>query len=223
VKFIKEGKNPISLDDFFQAGVHLGHRSSRWEPQMASFLLGSRKGLDVINLDKTLDKVKKSLYILKEVIKDGGNVLLIGNCHETSLFTGALGRRSGIPFVNTKWVGGTLTNWDVFHERPGNLVPESKAKNKKMIPYLMNFKESRGKRPDIVILLNVKGNEVVVREAISLSIPIIGIVDTDTNPLDITYPIPGNDDSVKAHYLYGQLLEWVFNEFYHDEKNEINV
>lgn len=222
MKFIKEDRNPISLDGFFQAGVHLGHRSSRWEPRMASFLMGSRKGLDVINLDKTLGKVKKSLSVLKEVIKDGGNVLLVGNCTETSLFTGALGRRNGVPFVNTKWVGGTLTNWDVFHGRSNDLALVSKAKNKKMIPYLTNFRESRDQRPDIIILLNVKGNEVAVREAISLSIPIIGIVDTDTNPLDITYPIPGNDDSVKAHYLYGQLLEWVFNEFYHDEKNEIN-
>jgi len=223
VRFIKEGKNPTSLDEFFQAGVHLGHRSSRLEPRMAPFLLGSRKGLDIIDLDKTLDKITSVFSVLKEIIKDGGNILLVGNCRETSLFTGALGRRNGIPFVNTKWVGGTLTNWDVFHERLDNSTLGVKAKNKKMVPYLMNLKESKGRKPHIVVLLNVKGNEVAVREALSLNIPTIGVVDTDTNPLNITYPIPGNDDSVKVHFLYCQLLEWVFNEFYQTEKNENNI
>ena len=139
------------------------------------------------------------------------------------LFTGALGRRNGIPFVNTKWVGGTLTNWDAFQKRSDSSISGLKAKNKKMIPYLMNLRESQNRKPHIVILLNVKGNEVVVREALSLSIPIVGVVDTDTNPLSVTYPIPGNDDSVKVHFLYCQLLEWVLNEFYSNEKNKISL
>jgi small subunit ribosomal protein S2 len=223
VRFTKEGKNPVSLDEFFQAGVHLGHRSSRWEPRMAPFLLGSRKGLDVIDLDKTLSKITLVFSVLKEIIKNGGNILLVGNCRETSLFTGALGRRNGIPFVNTKWVGGTLTNWDVFQKRSDSSISGLKAKNKKMIPYLMNLRESQNRKPHIVILLNVKGNEVVVREALSLNIPIVGVVDTDTNPLSITYPIPGNDDSVKVHFLYCQLLEWVLNEFYSNEKNKVSL
>ena len=84
----------------------------------------------MIDLDKTLSKITLVFSVLKEIIKNGGNIFLVGNCRETSLFTGALGRSNVIPFVNTKWVGGTLTNWDVFHERLDNSTLGVKAKNK---------------------------------------------------------------------------------------------
>ena len=84
MRFTKEGKNPVSLDEFFQAGVHLGHRSSRWEPRMAPFLLGSRKGLDVIDLDKTLSKITLVFSVLKEIIKNGGNIV-VNVCQEMKM------------------------------------------------------------------------------------------------------------------------------------------
>lgn len=211
MRFVLSNKNPDHLSQFFKAGVHLGHRRSRWNPKMAPFLIGSRNGLHIIDLDQTMVRLGQALRLFQKILESKGKALLVGNCRENALFTGALGRKYNIPFVNSKWVGGTLTNWSIFFQQR----TKPKGKNKKMASYLTNLVgagRNRKDSPDIIVFLNVKGNEVAVNEANILGIPTIGIVDTDTNPESITYPIPGNDDSIKAHYVYSHLLDLALEE-----------
>ena len=214
MRFVLSSKDPDHLSQFFKAGVHLGHRRSRWNPKMAPFLIGSRNGLHIIDLDQTMVRLGQALRVFQKILKGKGNALLVGNCRENALFTGALGRKYNVPFVNSKWVGGTLTNWRMLHGVKS--LEKSKGKNKKMSTYVSNLagrkSSTMGTHPDIIVFLNVKGNEVAVNEATSLGIPTIGIVDTDTDPESITYPIPGNDDSIKAHYVYSHLLDLALSE-----------
>lgn len=209
----KQGSTLHHLNEYFKASIHLGHRHSRWNPKMSSFIVGSRNGLDVIDLNQTVTCVKKALKVFRTLLnKKGSTILLVGNCRENALFTSALGRKYGIPFVNAKWVGGTLTNWKVFSRRLKTISNNPKGKNKKMATYLSNIKKTQRKAPDLVVFFNVKGNEIAVNEAAISGVPVIGIVDSDTDPESITYPIPGNDDSVRGHYLYTQIFELELEE-----------
>jgi small subunit ribosomal protein S2 len=185
---------------------------------MAPYIYGVREGVHVIDLNETVGLLGKALRVLANVLRDGGNVLFVGNRRENALLSGALGKRykDRVAFINTKWVGGTLTNWETFDETKKRLSIKKKTKNKRISNYLQGFPSEFG-QPDLIILLNVNSNRLLIREAATLHIPIIGIVDTNSDPEGITYPIPGNDDSVRSQFFYCQAFSYVMNKSFYSE------
>ena len=202
-----------TVDQLLESRVHLGHRRSRWNPKMAPYIQGIREGIHVLDLDKTTSLLGRALRVVAKVLKNGGCLLVVGNRRENSLLVSALGSRykDRVSFVTTKWVGGTLTNWETFTLAKKGLSSKRKTKNKRMTQYLQGFSDTVG-QPDLIILLNTNNNRLVIKEANSLSIPTIGIVDTNSDPSGITYPIPGNDDSVRSQFFYCQALNYVINK-----------
>jgi len=202
-----------TVDQLLESRVHLGHRRSRWNPKMAPYIQGIREGIHVLDLDKTTSLLGRALRVVAKVLKNGGGLLVVGNRRENSLLVSALGSRykDRVSFVTTKWVGGTLTNWETFTSAKRGLLSKRKTKNKRMTQYLQGFSDTVG-QPDLIILLNTNNNRLVIREANSLSIPTVGIVDTNSDPSGITYPVPGNDDSVRSQFFYCQALSYVINK-----------
>ena len=202
-----------AVRQLFGGRVHLGHRKGRWNPKMAPFIYGVREGIHILDLNETVALLGRALRILANVLNDGGNVLFVGNRRENALLVGALGKRYNerVAFINTKWVGGTLTNWETFEDTKKRLSIKKKTKNKRISTYLQGFPKGFGE-PDLIILLNVNNNRLLVREANASHIPIIGVLDTNSNPVGITYPIGGNDDSVRSHFFYCQAFSYVINK-----------
>jgi len=202
-----------AVHQLFKARVHLGHRKARWNPKMAPFIYGVRNGIHILDLNKTVTLLGRALRLLANVLRDGGTVLFVGNRRENALLSGALGKRyyGRIAFINTKWVGGTLTNWETFDDTKKRLALKKKTKNKRISTYLGGFPKNFGE-PDLIILLNTGNNRLIVREANKLHIPIIGILDTNSDPSGITYPVGGNDDSARSHFFYCQAFSYVINK-----------
>lgn len=217
---MKEQNNRIqkAVHQLFDARVHLGHRKSRWNPKMAPYIYGVREGVHVIDLNETVGLLSKALRVLANIVRDGGNVLFVGNRRENALLSGALGKRykDRVAFINTKWVGGTLTNWETFDETKKRLSVKKKTRNKRISNYLQGFPTDFG-QPDLIVLLNVNNNRLLIREAAALHIPIIGVVDTNSDPEGITYPISGNDDSVRSQFFYCQAFSYVMNKSLYSE------
>ena len=212
---MREQNNKVqeAVNQLFDARIHLGHRKSRWNPKMAPYIYGVREGTHIIDLNETVALLGKALRVLANVLRDGGNILFVGNRRENALLAGALGKRyqERVAFINTKWVGGTLTNWETFDETKKRLSFKKKTKNKRISSYLKGFPEGFG-QPDLIVLLNVNSNRLIIREANTLHIPTIGILDTNSDPAGITYPIAGNDDSARSHFFYCQAFSYVINK-----------
>lgn len=189
---------PFTLDQLFKAGVHLGHKKSVWNPKMESYLYGVRNGLHIIDLQETRKSFIRALSIIQSTLKANGSCLLIANKRENAFIVEGLIRPTKqIQTLTGKWVGGSLTNWSE------NLAIRNRTKKTK------SKKSALGeltKLPDLLILLNTEENRSAIREANAKSIPVIAIVDTNSDLSGIDYPIPGNDDSAHAHFLYTHIL-----------------
>jgi small subunit ribosomal protein S2 len=174
------------LQVLLETKVHLGHDRSTWNSKLATYILSEYKNFHVLDLEQTIPLLKKALNVISALYKKGKNILIIGNSDVNKAYTLELIKNKNVFGVSTKWTGGSLTN---FHKR--------------------HFKYTRvdnEKRPSLVILLNIKGNEIAIKEALQSKIPVIGIVDTDIDPKGIQYIIPGNDDSPQSQYLYYKLI-----------------
>jgi|TARA_B110000977_G_scaffold66213_1_gene90060 small subunit ribosomal protein S2 len=173
------------LELLFDSNVHLGHGVSCWNPKMAQYLLANYDKLHIIDLERTIPLIKRAISVLDHVYQGGSNILIVGNTKDNHMFTADVVKRERVYGVTGKWVGGSLTNWDPKHfsYTAANLEP-----------------------PKLIILLNTNNNSTAIKEAREKMIPIIAILDSDSDPKGITYPIPGNDDSPKAHYLYFKLI-----------------
>ena len=195
-----------NIKRLLEAGVHRGHLKSRWHPKTAPYLLGSREGIHVINLKKSVSLLTRSLSLLSQILREGGKILIVGNRQENALFTQALGRSYGdqIAFINSKWVGGTITNRNVFRESQGS--PKAR---KSFRAYLQGYPKGFHD-PDLLILLN--NDPAIVEESYQLRIPCMAILDSTADPRKISYPIPGNDDGVSVQFFYTQLFSYLIGK-----------
>ena len=193
------------LQRLLEASVHRGHRKSRWHPKNAPNLHGVREGIHLIDLKKTLGLLKKSLSLISQIVREGGKILVVGNRRQNALFVQALGRGHGdqIAFINSKWIGGSVTNRGTFWKLQGD-----SNQRKALQSYLQGFPKGFHK-PHLIILLNHQPE--VVEEAHRIGVPIVAILDTIVDPRKISYPIPGNDDSVAAQFFYAQLFSYVMD------------
>jgi len=201
-------KNQEALLKLLEARIHLGHKKGYWSPKVAPYLYGTRQGIHIIDLKKSISFLSKSLFMILDILKNKRNkILIVGNKRENSLFTRSLklsNRSNQIAFVDRKWVGGSLTNRKLTKEF---IYSEEYTQNS-------NLKYSSNKKlfqmPNLIVLLNP--NDYVLREAYNLNIPVIGILDSNTDPKYFSYPIPGNDDSISSHYFYIEILAYLINQ-----------
>ena len=189
------------LDQLFNAGVHLGHKTSKWNNKMTPYLFGTRNNIHIINLEKTISLLRRMIKVVSDLVKSDNTILIIGNSENNSNFVRFLGEKFKVPYVCNKWIGGILSNWEDFSKRVQN------GKVKRRVTSFTTGLRFMNKKPSIAIILNTNENREAIKEIYKLNIPIIGIVDTDSSLTNISYPIPGNDNSPVVQYFYITILE----------------
>lgn len=224
----EERKNIMSIpsiEELLEAGVHFGHRKERWDPKMNPYIFTIRGDIHIINLEKTQSCLKEALEFIKKLILDNQQILFVGTKKQASEFT-AKAKELGMPYVNKRWFGGTLTNFTTIKKALKKIddiektktSPEWKELTKKEKAYteekLQKLQDNFGgiramkELPKALFVIDTKAEKTAIKEANALDIPIIAIADTNSDPSKITYPIPGNDDAIKSIKL---IFEQVYN------------
>ncbi len=206
----------ISMKQLLEAGVHFGHQTRRWNPKMAEYIFAERNGIYIIDLQKTVKKVEDAYQAVAEIVKDGGEVLFVGTKKQAQDSIKEEAQRCGMYYVNERWLGGMLTNFTTVKTRIKRLKQlEAMIEDgtmdvlpKKEVAKLMHEKEKLDKNiggikdmkriPDCMFIVDPRKEKIAVQEAHSLNIPIVAIVDTNCDPEEVDYVIPGNDDAIRA-------------------------
>ncbi|MDR3224165.1 MAG: 30S ribosomal protein S2 [Holosporales bacterium] len=212
----------FTMRQLLDAGVHYGHITRKWNPKMAGYIFGKRNGVHIMDLEQTVPMLENALRIVSEVISNYGRVLFVGTKAQASEKIKEAAQKCGQYYVNHRWLGGMLTNWKTvsqsikrlksLEEKIADPVGFTKKeilqlqREKDKLDLVLNGIREMGGVPDLVIVIDTIKESIVVKEAAKLKIPIIAIVDTNSDPDDITYPIPGNDDATKAIELYCDLF-----------------
>ncbi|KHD86523.1 30S ribosomal protein S2 [Heyndrickxia ginsengihumi] len=206
----------ISMKQLLEAGVHFGHQTRRWNPKMKKYIFTERNGIYIIDLQKTVKKVEDAYNFVKELAANGGNVLFVGTKKQAQESVKEEAERSGMYYVNHRWLGGTLTNFETIQKRidrlkqiekmeedgtfevlPKKEVVQLKKEHERLVKFLGGIKDMKG-LPDALFIVDPRKERIAVAEARKLNIPIVGIVDTNCDPDEIDYVIPANDDAIRA-------------------------
>jgi len=206
----------IPMRSLLEAGVHFGHQTRRWDPRMAPYIFTARNGIYILDLQKTLKKVKEAYEVVKTTAEQGGSVLFVGTKRQISECMKEEAQRCGMYYINSRWLGGTLTNFSTIKQRiarlkqletmqedgtfdvlPKKEVIKLKHEMEKLETNLGGIKEME-KLPSVIFLVDSKKEFICTKEARKLGIPTIGLIDSNCNPNDVDYVIPGNDDAVRA-------------------------
>ena len=210
----------LSMKSLLEAGVHFGHQKSHWNPKMKSFIFGARNGIHIIDLQQTVTLFNRAHNFVKNTVADGGTVLLVGTKKQARGIIEEESVRCGMPYINTRWLGGTLTNFNTIRSRVDyllelkkleedgqmDLLPKREAKNLRRetvkLEGLLGGIVSMRRAPDAIFVVDTKKEHIAIKEARNLSIPVIAIVDTNCDPANADYPIPSNDDAIRAIKLF---------------------
>ena len=214
----------LTIQQLLEAGVHLGHKTLRWNPKMKRYIFGKRDSIHIIDLTQTLELTNVAMEKVYSTIVDGGKILFISTKKQASEAIAELAKSTGQYYVNHRWLGGMLTNWgtisnsikklqkieqDLSSENRGFTKKEllkmsvQRDKLQRSLGGIMEMK----KIPDLVFVIDTNYESLAIKESIKLSIPIIAILDTNSNPEGINYPIPGNDDARRSIDLYCNLIK----------------
>ena len=220
-------KKDMALPEFtmrqlLEAGVHFGHQTQRWNPKMGQFIYGSRNGIHIMDLTQTVPMLDAALNVIRETVAKGGRILFVGTKRQASGPIAEAAEKCAQYYMNHRWLGGTLTNWQTVSESIKRLkaIDEQAAQGfegltkkerlgmerdqAKLQASLGGIAEMGG-RPDLLFIIDVKKEALAVAEAQKLGIPIVAVVDTNCSPDGIDFPIPGNDDAARAIALYCDL------------------
>lgn len=215
----------VTISGLFEAGVHFGHKVSRWNPKMEPYIYGERNGTHIIDLTQTFGLMKEALENIYKVVRKNGKILFVGTTVQAGPVILESAEKCAQYYVNHRWLGGTLTNWSTVSKSIKTLEGYEKIladQNKnptftkkeilqltrkidKLGRYLNGIRGMNG-TPDMIIVLDTRKDRLALREAMKLNIPIVAIVDTNRNPDNITHPIPGNDDSTRSIQHYCDLF-----------------
>ena len=206
----------ISMKQLLEAGVHFGHQTRRWNPKMAEYIFAERNGIYIIDLQKTVKKVEDAYQAIANIVKDGGEVLFVGTKKQAQDSIKEEAERCGMYYVNERWLGGMLTNFETIKTRikklaeidamiedgtmdvlPKKEVAKLMKEKEKLDNNIGGIKEMK-KIPDVMFIVDPRKEKIAVQEAHSLNIPIVAIVDTNCDPEEVDYVIPGNDDAIRA-------------------------
>ncbi|MFL6688991.1 MAG: 30S ribosomal protein S2 [Alphaproteobacteria bacterium] len=213
----------FSMRQLLESGAHFGHRTQRWNPKMSPYIYGSRNDIHIIDLTQTVPLLHQALVALREVAGGGGRILFVGTKRQASEPVAAAAKRCAQYYVNHRWLGGTLTNWQTISnsikrmrniEETLNSAQTSGLKKKELLGLLRErdkleralggIKEMGG-LPNMLFVIDTNKEQIAVSEARKLGIPVTAILDSNSNPDGIAYPIPGNDDAARALALYCDL------------------
>jgi small subunit ribosomal protein S2 len=220
----------ITLMDMLKAGVHFGHKTSLWNPKMAGYIYTQRNNIHILDLEKTKNKLTSALNFAKEVASRGGNVLFVGTKRQAKDVVKKAAEASGMPYVVTRWLGGTFTNFRTIQktikkmERYEKMIADGEIKKytkkeqlmigrevEKMKLFFSGIKDMK-KLPDAIFVLDVKYDHIPVEEARQSKVKVIGLVDTNSDPSKIDYVIPSNDDAIKVIEFMANSMAEAINE-----------
>ena len=206
----------VSMKALLETGVHFGHRTRRWNPKMKPYIFTERNGIHIIDLQQTLGMIEDAYNIIRDTVAEGGSVLFVGTKRQAQDTVASEAARSRQPFVNERWLGGTLTNWQTIRQRIEYLKRLEKRQEEGDFDLLKKRERLRVEReieklnmrlggirdmkglPDLMFAVDINHEETAVREANILGIPVLALVDTNCNPDPIDYLIPSNDDAIRA-------------------------
>ena len=214
----------ISMRQMLEAGVHFGHQTRRWNPKMRRFIFGERNGIYIIDLEQTLSRVETAYGFVRDLVADGGTVLFVGTKKQAQDPVQSYAEKVGMPYVNERWLGGMLTNFETISKRVDKMLEYERMKASgefdamikkeallldreltKLHRTLGGLRDMK-KAPDAVFVVDTKKEHIAVTEANKLGIPVVAIVDTNVDPDVIQYPIPGNDDAIRANSLLVRVI-----------------
>jgi len=214
----------VTIQQLLEAGVHLGHKTLRWNPKMKKYIFGKRDSIHIIDLTQTLELTKVALEKIHEVISNNGKILFVSTKKQASEAIAEVAKETDQYFVNYRWLGGMLTNWGTISnsikklkQLELNLVSENRGFTKKEL-LKMSVKKDKLQRslggisemkkvPDLVFIIDTNYESLAIQESVKLGIPIVAILDSNSNPDGIDFPIPGNDDARRAIDLYCNLIK----------------
>jgi small subunit ribosomal protein S2 len=213
-----------SMRQLLEAGVHFGHQAHRWNPKMQSYIFGTRNNIHIIDLAQTVPALSRALQAVSDAVAKGGRILFVGTKRQAADSIADAAKRSAQYFVNSRWLGGTLTNWKTISNsiqrlkkieemlnsgESGGYTKKEKltlSREKEKLELALGGIRDMGGVPDLLFVIDTNKEDIAIKEARRLGIPIAAIVDTNCNPDGITYPIPGNDDAARAINLYCDLI-----------------
>ncbi|MGI8461131.1 MAG: 30S ribosomal protein S2, partial [Solirubrobacterales bacterium] len=223
------------MKELLEAGLHFGHQTRRWNPRMRRFIFGEREGIHVIDLQKTQVLLEKARVFAADAARDGGQVLFVGTKKQAQDSIQEWADKSGMPYVNKRWLGGLLTNFATISQRIDRLHDLTRLQNEgqlqllptkermsmeaelKKLEYNLGGVRDMKRLPQAVFIVDLKTEEIAVREVERLGIPIIALVDSNVDPDAVAYPIPGNDDAIRSCDLVistiGSAIEGAAGEF----------
>ncbi len=206
----------ISMKQLLEAGVHFGHQTRRWNPKMKKYIFTERNGIYIIDLQKTVKKINEAYDFVRDLSANGGTMLFVGTKKQAQESVREEATRSGMFYVNQRWLGGTLTNFKTIRKRINRLkeiermeedgtfevLPKKETvellkEKARLVKFLGGIKEMK-RLPDAMFVIDPRKERIAIAEAIKLNIPIVGIVDTNCDPDEIDYVIPANDDAIRA-------------------------
>ena len=214
----------ISMRQMIEAGAHFGHQTRRWNPKMRRFIFGERNGIYIIDLDQTLNRVETAYNFLRDLVADGGNVLFVGTKKQAQDPVREAADRCGMPYVNERWLGGMLTNFGTISLRVNKMLELERQKeigefdlmikkealllDRELTKLQRNLGGLRSmkKAPEAIFVLDTMKEHIAVTEANKLGIPVVAVVDTNVDPDSIQFPIPGNDDAIRANALFANVI-----------------
>ncbi len=214
----------VSIKDLLEAGVHLGHKTFRWNPKMKQYIYGEKNSVHIIDLSQTLELLNKALIEIHKSVSNGGKILFVSTKKQASELISNLAKETDSYYVNHRWLGGMLTNWNTINnsiKRLKRLNEDLKKEDtgftkKELIKMTVEkdkLERSLGgisrmrKLPDMIFIIDTNIESLAVLEGKKLNIPIVAIVDSNSNPENITFPIPGNDDARRSINLYCDLVQ----------------
>mgnify|MGYP005798976491 FL=1 len=214
----------VAMKQLLEAGVHFGHQTRRWDPRMAEYIFQARNGIHIIDLQKTSKKLDEAYAFIKEQAEEGKTILFVGTKKQAQECVKEAAEKSGMFYVNERWLGGTLTNFKTIRKRIERLAELEKMQEdgtfevlpKKEVILLKKEMDKLQKNlggikemtqiPDVIFVVDPKKEHIAVQEARKLNIPLVGLVDTNCDPNDVDYVIPGNDDAIRAVKLITDVL-----------------
>jgi small subunit ribosomal protein S2 len=214
----------ITMRQMLEAGVHFGHQTRRWNPKMKRFIFGERNGIYIIDLEQTLGRVERAYEFVRDLVAGGGVILFVGTKKQAQDPVRSYAEKCGMPYVNERWLGGMLTNFDTISKRVNKMLEYERMRDsgefdampkkealqhvREMEKLQRNLGGIRGltRRPDAIFVLDTKKEHIAVTEANKLGIPVVAVVDTNVDPELVQYPIPGNDDAIRANSLLARVI-----------------
>ncbi len=214
----------VTMKQLLESGVHFGHQARRWNPKMKKFIFGERNGVYIIDLQKTIKQVNEVYHFVRECVEEGGEILFVGTKRQAQEVVREQATRCGMYYVTNRWLGGTLTNFETIRKstrrlkkidkmveegdfgtiikKEINSILKEKAKLEKNLSGIKEMTEV----PAAIFIIDTKKEGIAVAESKKLGIPSVGVVDTNCDPDDVTLPIPGNDDAIRAIKLFTTII-----------------